>query len=109
MVLVLWGFKDKIMLHCFREVKCQEFDIAFDTYNSGLMVLTVSYQAVVHSCLEGQFLYYQIPNTDSIIKFYFQKTFVMKMNCGILESCVAIVTKHKSSKGTPKLTFADEP
>ena len=22
MVLVLWGFKDKIMLHCFREVKC---------------------------------------------------------------------------------------
>ena len=29
----------------------------------------------------------------------------MKMNCGIVESCVAIVTKHKSSKGTPKLTW----
>ena len=29
MVLVLWGFKDKIMLHCFKEVKyqLQEFDI----------------------------------------------------------------------------------
>ena len=25
MVLVLWGFKDKIMLHCFREVNCQQF------------------------------------------------------------------------------------
>ena len=24
MVLVLWGFEDKIMLHCFREVKCQQ-------------------------------------------------------------------------------------
>ena len=24
MVLVLWVFKDKIMLHCFREVKCQQ-------------------------------------------------------------------------------------
>ena len=22
-VLVLWGFKEKIMLHCLREVKCQ--------------------------------------------------------------------------------------
>ena len=29
----------------------------------------------------------------------------MKMNCGILESCVAIVTKLKSIKGTNKLTF----
>ena len=29
----------------------------------------------------------------------------MKMSCGILESCVSIITKHKSSKGTPKLTF----
>ena len=29
----------------------------------------------------------------------------MKMNCGILESCVAILTKHKSSKGTLKFTF----
>ena len=27
------------------------------------------------------------------------------MNCSILESCVAIITKHKSSKGTPKLTL----
>ena len=27
------------------------------------------------------------------------------MKCGILESCVANVTKHKSSKGSPKLTF----
>ena len=27
------------------------------------------------------------------------------MKCGILEGCVAIVTKHKSNKGTPKLTF----
>ena len=24
MVLVLWVFKDKIMLHCFRKVKCQQ-------------------------------------------------------------------------------------
>ena len=24
MVLVLWAFKDKIMLHYFREVKCQQ-------------------------------------------------------------------------------------
>ena len=31
----------------------------------------------------------------------------MKMKCGILESCVAIVTKHKSSKGIPKLTFIE--
>ena len=70
------------------------------------MVLTVSYQVAVHSCLEGHFLYLpDTPKTDSVIKFYFQKTFVMKMNCGILEICVAIVTKHKSSKGTPKLTF----
>ena len=29
----------------------------------------------------------------------------MKMNCSILESCFAFVTKHESSKGTPKLTF----
>ena len=28
----------------------------------------------------------------------------MKMNCSVLESCAAIITKHKSSKGTPKLT-----
>ena len=28
----------------------------------------------------------------------------MEMNCGILESCAAIVNKNKSSKGTPKLT-----
>ena len=27
------------------------------------------------------------------------------MKCSILESCVAIVTKHKSYKGTTKLTF----
>ena len=27
------------------------------------------------------------------------------MNCGILGSCVVIVTKNKSIKGTPKLTF----
>ena len=32
MVLVLWGFKDKIMLHCFREVKCQEFDIRYKVF-----------------------------------------------------------------------------
>ena len=54
------------------------------------MVLTVSYQAAVHGCLEAQ---------------YFQDTFVMKMNCSILENCVVITTKHKSSKGTPKLTL----
>ena len=29
----------------------------------------------------------------------------MKRNSGILESCVAIVPKHRSSKGTPELTF----
>ena len=29
------------------------------------------------------------------------------MNCSILESCVAIITKHKSSKGTHKLTVMD--
>ena len=67
------------------------------------MVFTVSYQAAVHSFFRVVFARYQ--NTDSVIKFYFQNTFVMKMNCGILESCVAVVTKHKSSKGTPKLTF----
>ena len=27
------------------------------------------------------------------------------MNCGILKSCAAIVTKYKSSKGTPQLTL----
>ena len=27
------------------------------------------------------------------------------MNCSILGSCVAIITKHKSSKRTPKLTL----
>ena len=27
------------------------------------------------------------------------------MNCSILESRVATITKHKSSKGTPKLTL----
>ena len=27
------------------------------------------------------------------------------MKCGIIESCVAIVTKQKSSKRAPKLTF----
>ena len=27
------------------------------------------------------------------------------MNCSIQESCVVIITKHRSSKGTPKLTF----
>ena len=27
------------------------------------------------------------------------------MNCSILESRVAVITKHKSSKGTPKLTL----
>ena len=27
------------------------------------------------------------------------------MKCSILESCVAIVTKYKSSWGTPNLTF----
>ena len=27
------------------------------------------------------------------------------MSCSILESCVAIITKHKSSKGTPKFTL----
>ena len=37
--------------------------------------------------------------------FFFQNAFVMKMNCSILESCFAFVTKHESSKGTPKLTF----
>ena len=68
------------------------------------MVLTVSYQATAHSCLKAQFLYLPI-YTYSVVKFYFQNTFVMKMNCGILEGCVAIVTKHKSSKVTPKLTF----
>ena len=67
------------------------------------MVFTVSYQAAVHSFFRVVFARYQ--NTDSVIKFYFQNTFVMKINCGILESCVAVVTKHKSSKGTPKLTF----
>ena len=29
MVLVLWEFKNELMLHCFREVKCQEFDISY--------------------------------------------------------------------------------
>ena len=29
----------------------------------------------------------------------------MKMNCSILESCVAVITKYKSSKGTPRLTL----
>ena len=29
----------------------------------------------------------------------------MKMNFNILERCVAIITIHKSSKGTPKLTL----
>ena len=29
----------------------------------------------------------------------------MKMNCVILDSCVAIITKHKSSKRTLNLTF----
>ena len=24
MVLVLWGFKEKVMVHCFREVKCRQ-------------------------------------------------------------------------------------
>ena len=24
MVLVLWGFKEEIMVHCFREVKCRQ-------------------------------------------------------------------------------------
>ena len=38
-------------------------------------------------------------------RFFFQNVFVMKMNCSILESCFAFVTKHESSKGTPKLTF----
>ena len=38
-------------------------------------------------------------------RFFFQNAFVMKMNCSILESCFAFVTKHESSKGTPKLTF----
>ena len=51
------------------------------------MVLTVSYQAAVHSFLGAQ------------------NTFVMKINCSILESCVAIIIKHKSSKETPKLTL----
>ena len=32
MVLVLWGFKDKIMLHCFREVKYQEFYIRYKVF-----------------------------------------------------------------------------
>ena len=49
------------------------------------------------------FVFTQYQDTDSVIKFNFQNTFVMKMNCSILESCVAIITKHKSSKGTPKL------
>ena len=30
--IVLWGFKDKIMLHCFKEVKCQEFDIRYNVF-----------------------------------------------------------------------------
>ena len=30
--IVLWGFKDKIMLHCFKEVKCQEFDIRYKVF-----------------------------------------------------------------------------
>ena len=44
-------------------------------------------------------------NTDTVIKFCYENVFVMKMNCGILESCVAIITKYKSSKETPKFTF----
>ena len=27
------------------------------------------------------------------------------MNCSILESCVAIITKHQSSKAAPKFTL----
>ena len=72
-------------------------------YDSGLMVLTASYQAAVHSLFRVVFTRYQ--NTESVIRFYFQNTFVMKMNWGILESCIPIVTKQKSSKGTPMLTF----
>ena len=63
------------------------------------MVLTVLY---THGPI---FVFTRHQNTDSVIKFYFQNTFVMKMNCSILESYVAIITKHKSSKGTPKLTL----
>ena len=51
------------------------------------------------------FVFTQYQDTDSVIKFNFQNTFVMKMNCSILESCVAIITKDKSSKGTPKITL----
>ena len=36
-------------------------------------------------------------------RFFFQNAFVLKMKCSILESCFAFVTKHESSKGTPKI------
>ena len=45
------------------------------------------------------FVFTRYQNTDPVIKFYFQNTFVMKMNCGFSE------TKHKSSKGTSQPTF----
>ena len=35
------------------------------------------------------FVFTRYQNTDSVIQFYFQTTFVRKMNCGILESSQA--------------------
>ena len=35
------------------------------------------------------FVFTRYQNTDSVIQFYFQNTFVRKMNCGILESSQA--------------------
>ena len=32
MVLVLWEFRGKFMLHCFREAKCQELDIRYKVF-----------------------------------------------------------------------------
>ena len=102
-VLVLWGFKNKFMLHCFREVKCQEFDIKYKVfYDIYIERITVAlWYSRYHIKLRFRvvqrpnFCIYPIPKHI----FYFQNTFVMKMNCGILESCVPIVTKRKSSKG----------
>ena len=43
MILILWGFKDKIMLRYFREVKCQEFDIRYKVfYNIYIERITVA-------------------------------------------------------------------
>ena len=63
------------------------------------------FQFLIKLQASNTFLTEHLWTTASVIGFFFQNVFVMKMNCSILESCFAFVTKHESSKGTPKLTF----